>query len=100
MGFDYSALCQIKTKENYLKEIRIRPQIADNDLGTLVKRTQKWFKKNKRVKISVSFKGRQHRYMDDLGPETVQRFLAMLGNHKLVNATQKKGKKFVAVVDP
>ena len=84
-----------------MKELRIRPQISDNDLDTLVKRTQKWFAKEKkeRVKIIVSFKGRQHAFMNTLGPSTIQRFLAKLATYKVVNSTQQQGKQFVAVID-
>lgn len=83
-----------------MKELRIRPQITDNDLKTLVKRTQKWFDKKERVKITVGFRARQHLFMDDLGPKTIARFLGMLGSHKIVNPVQKQGRKFVAVIDP
>jgi translation initiation factor IF-3 len=89
-----------------LKELRIRPQISDNDLKTLVKRTKKWFdkakKKNKdseRVKAIVFFKGRQHIWMDELGPETIERFLEMLGDYKMINKPFKQGRRYVTVVD-
>lgn len=83
-----------------MKEVRIRPQISDNDLKTLVNRTLKWFKKQERVKISVSFRGRQHLFMEELGPETIERFLEMLGTYKLVNQAQRKGRRYQAVIDP
>ena len=83
-----------------MKEVRIRPQISDNDLKTLVNRTLKWFKKQERVKISVSFRGRQHLFMEELGPETIERFLEMLGPHRLVNRAERKGRRYQAVIDP
>lgn len=89
-----------------MKEIRIRPQISDNDLQTLVKRTKKWFDKAKRqnktserVRVTVFFKGRQHVFMDELGPKTVDRFLEMLSDYKMVNKPFKQGRRYVTVVD-
>lgn len=83
-----------------MKEIRLRPQISDNDLQTVVNRTKKWFKKGQRVKVVVGFKGRQHIFMETLGPETIQRFLTMLGTYKVINPTSRNGRRFFAVIDP
>lgn len=88
-----------------MKELRIRPQISDNDLETLVKRTKKWFDKAKRndkserVKAVVFFRGRQHIFMDELGPKTLERFLEMLGDYKMINKPFKQGRRYVTVVD-
>lgn len=83
-----------------MKEVRIRPQIADNDLNTLVNRTRKWFQKGHRVKIVVGFRGRQHDFMDKLGPDTIKRFLNLVGTYKTVNHCTKNGNKFFAVIGP
>lgn len=48
-----------KTKKVEIKEIRLTPFMADGDFGYRMKRASEFLKEGHRVKLVVSFKGRQ-----------------------------------------
>lgn len=48
-----------KSKKSELKEIRLAPFIADNDLNFRLKRAQEFLKNDDKVKFTVRFRGRE-----------------------------------------
>lgn len=48
-----------KSKSSELKEIRLTPFIAPNDLNTRVKKAQEFLEEGNRVKVNIKFVGRQ-----------------------------------------
>lgn len=53
-----------KGKAFQVKEIKLRPQTEEHDLGFKIKNLKKFLSKKARVKISVQFRGREMAYMD------------------------------------
>ncbi len=53
-----------KSRASQLKEIKLRPYTEDHDLGFKIKNLKKFLNKKDRVKVTVSFRGREMAYMD------------------------------------
>jgi translation initiation factor IF-3 len=53
-----------KSRTFQLKEIRIRPNTEEHDLGFKIRSLKKFLEKKDRVKVSVLFRGRELSYMD------------------------------------
>lgn len=61
-----------KSRSSQLKEIKLRPNTEDHDLGFKVKNLKKFLDKKDRVKVTVFFRGREMAYMD-AGVELLER---------------------------
>lgn len=88
---------QTETKKNQaviqVKEIKIRPSIAENDFQTKIRQMIKFFKEGKRVKITLFFKGREVINQEQRGLELfdrVGRFLALEGVHDVVREEESR----------
>lgn len=55
-----------------MKEIKLRPNTEDHDLGFKVKNIKKFLNKKDRVKVSVFFRGREMAYIN-LGVALLER---------------------------
>lgn len=53
-----------KSKTIQLKEVRLRPNTEEHDLGFKVKNLKKFLEKRDRVKVSVLFRGRELSHLD------------------------------------
>ena len=53
-----------KSRSVQVKEIKLRPNTEDHDLGFKIKNAKKFLAKKDRVKVSVFFRGREMAYMD------------------------------------
>ena len=53
-----------KSRSSQLKEIKLRPNTEDHDLGFKVRNLKKFLNKKDRVKVTVFFRGREMAYMD------------------------------------
>jgi translation initiation factor IF-3 len=53
-----------KSRAIQVKEIRIRPNTEEHDLGFKIRNLKKFLEKRDRVKVSVLFRGREMSYMD------------------------------------
>jgi len=61
-----------KSRSSQLKEIKLRPNTEDHDLGFKVKNLKKFLSKKDRVKVTVFFRGREMAYMN-AGTELLER---------------------------
>ena len=61
-----------KSRVVQLKEIKLRPQTDDHDLEFKIKNLKKFLEKKNRVKVTVTFRGREMAYMES-GVEILQR---------------------------
>ena len=61
-------------KQGRLKEIRLKPNIDEHDYQTKLKQVISFLKKKDKVKINLSFRGRQMEHMD-LGRKLLNRFI-------------------------
>jgi translation initiation factor IF-3 len=55
-----------------LKEIKVRPRTDDHDLAFKIKNLKKFLEKNNRVKVTLTFRGREMAYMNQ-GVQVLQR---------------------------
>jgi translation initiation factor IF-3 len=61
-----------KTKAFQLKEIKVRPHTEEHDLGFKIRNLRKFLENKNRVKITVTFRGREMAYMN-VGNELLKR---------------------------
>lgn len=62
-----------KQKVTEVKEVRLTPNIDDNDLNTKASQVSKWIAKGDRVKVSLRFRGREMAHMQT-GKEILDAF--------------------------
>jgi len=53
-----------KSRSFQVKEIKVRPNTEDHDLEVKIKNLVKFLEKKNRVKVTVTFRGREMAYMD------------------------------------
>lgn len=58
-----------------IKEIKIRPGIGDQDYRTKLNKAEDFFKRGKKVKFTVQFKGREIAKMDEFGDKLFKRIV-------------------------
>lgn len=56
-----------------LKEVKMRPNIGDQDFKTKMKKAEEFFRGGKRVKFTLQFKGREIGMMSTIGPKFFER---------------------------
>jgi len=61
-----------KQRENILKEIRINPRIASNDLETKIRHMEEFIKKGDKVRVTIVFHGRETQHKD-IGEEILNK---------------------------
>lgn len=61
-----------KQRENVLKEIRINPRIAINDLETKIRHMEEFLKKGDKVRVTIVFHGREAQHKE-LGEEILNK---------------------------
>jgi len=66
-----------KEKRSELKELRIRPNIGENDLRMRSERAEEFLKDNNKVKLTVVFRGRELSH-PELGVEKLKKMIELL----------------------
>jgi translation initiation factor IF-3 len=91
----------INITTNKLKQIKLRCNIAENDLNTKIRQIQKFVEKQLQVKVIMEYKGREISY-PHLGRNVLEKIAASLGktasctiqdklkNHQLIMSIQPK----------
>jgi len=77
-------------KEVQVKEIKIRPNIDEQDYQNKIKQAERFFKEGKKVKFTLQFKGRQMAMMDDLGSRMFERIARDLFSKNLGTLVEEK----------
>lgn len=89
-----------KAKKIGLKEIQLRPFIAENDLKFRLKRAEEFLKEGDKVKISVVFRGRQIT-KKDFGYKLMERVLEKLKPYSEIDFEPKfAGRKLEMTLKP
>ncbi len=89
-----------KSKGVELKEIRLTPFIAANDLSTRVKKAQEFLEDGDRVKVNVKFVGRQIT-RKEFGYEVLDKVTEQLGETAVVDQPAKmQGKILTLTLKP
>jgi len=80
-----------------IKEIKLRPSTADNDLRIKAKQAQEFLNDGDKVKISVMFHGREITHQQ-VGMVTLNTFISYVSNGQVETAPTMNGKDLVVVL--
>jgi translation initiation factor IF-3 len=81
-----------------IKEIKLRPQIGDHDLGIKMNQTQKFINKNAKVKITIQLRGREIERGRDVLTTILSEIEDRLVNFKFDQPLQQAGNRIVGVI--
>lgn len=74
-----------------IKEVKLRPKIGEHDYLTKLKQIIQFLKEGKRVKITLSFRGRENSSREERGGELFQKIAASLEKEGMMdNVSQEK----------
>lgn len=76
-----------------VKEIKIRPNIGDQDFLTKLKQATNFLKSGKKVKFTLQFRGRQMLVRNELGEKMFERIINYLTEQKVGTIVQEKEQK-------
>lgn len=82
-----------------VKEIQLRPATEAHDLQVKSKRAQEFLNVGDKVKLVMRFRGREKAFKN-VGRETIQEFLAMLGEYRVDRDVADNGKDFQMILAP
>lgn len=83
-----------------VKEVKLKPNIDDNDLNTKIKRAKDFIQKGNKVKVTCSFRGREMLHKD-LGYDLVNRFCEELKEMAIIESQIKLiGRNISTVLAP
>lgn len=83
-----------------MKEIRLSPDISDNDIAYRVKNALAWFKEGHKVKCTLTFKGRQILFKDK-GEMQMLKFASLVEEAGQLEAMPKlDGKRMFCIFKP
>jgi len=89
-----------KAKTSETKEVRLGPFMSDNDLGVMVRRAREFLEAGDKVRLVVSFSGRQITH-PEFGHKILDKVLEGLsGISKLDRDRHLEGKKLIALISP
>ena len=89
-----------KQKQNETKEVRLRPNIGIHDLNVKIKSARGFILKGNRVKISLSYRGREMANKE-VGVETINKFLNELKDIAQIDRQPKMNGRFLdAYISP
>ena len=86
-----------KQKVIQIKEIKMRPNIGDQDYQTKFNKALQFLKEGKRVKFTLQFRGREMIMMNELGKKYYERIdhdLQESGIGPLVSEKEQRGRPF------
>ncbi len=87
-------------KQQELKEIRLRPNIGIHDIETKARNAKKFLEKGHKVKVSLSFRGREMANKD-VGFETIKKFIEGLEDIAVIDKRPKLNGRFLdAILSP
>jgi translation initiation factor IF-3 len=81
-----------------VKEIKLRPSTAENDLRIKAKQAQEFLENGDKVKINVQFHGREMSHQE-IGLSTLNIFISYVPNGQLANPPSLNGKDLVAILE-
>jgi len=84
--------------QNAVKEIKFRPNVGDHDYETKLSHVKKFLKKGHKVKISLTFRGRENAHRE-LGFAVVERVIKDCADCSVVDMAPKRvGRMIVAML--
>ena len=89
-----------KQTQIVIKEIKLRPKIDKNDLSIKKKQIEKFLKKGSKVKITLSFKGREIVH-SELGMNIMNSIVDDLGDKCIIEQRPKmEGHNIIMILNP
>ena len=89
-----------KQKVLDLKEIKVGPNISQNDLNYRLKHVVEFLQKGHKVKITMQFKGREISYLEK-GREVINSMVSDISEFGLIDTPMKlEGKKLFVIIRP
>lgn len=73
-----------------IKELKLRPNIGDQDYKTKVNQAEQFLVDGKKVKFTLQFKGREITMIEDLGPKMFLRITQDLGARNIGTLVEEK----------
>jgi translation initiation factor IF-3 len=89
-----------KTRQQRVKEIRVRPKTGEHDVGTKVAQARKFLEHNDKVQVTVLFRGREMQHQQE-GRRVLDQVLEKLADvGKVERAPAMDGRKMTALLMP
>lgn len=80
-----------------VKEVKLKPNIDDNDLATKIRHAREFLVKGNKVKVTCTFRGREMVH-PEIGEELVKRFCEDLSDISDIEAPSKRMGRIINVV--
>lgn len=88
-----------KQIQSDLKEIQLRPNIEDHDLQTKIRKIEEFLNENDKVKITISFQGREMQYAKEHGNEIINKILDVIkGKYVIESPAKLEGRRMIIVI--
>ena len=86
-----------KTRTSHLKEIKLRPLIAEHDVGVKIKNIRKFLLQGDKVRVHMVFRGRERSHTD-LGLNLLKEIAKKIEDIGLVEAVPKMEAKDMSIL--
>jgi translation initiation factor IF-3 len=98
--FIYEQSKKPKNKSLEVKEIKLGPNMAENDLSYRTKHIQEFLQKGHKVKLTMQFRGREMAFVDK-GEELMLKLIVSIEDFGSAEAIPKlEGKKLMTTIKP
>ena len=98
--YEKSKKGKTKSRTSHLKEIKLRPLIAEHDVGVKVKNIRRFLLQGDKVRVHMVFRGRERSHTD-LGLNLLQEIIKKIEDIGLVEVVPKmEGKDMSMLVVP
>ena len=82
-----------------VKEVCLKPNIALHDLQVKANQVTRWLAEGCKTKIIIQFSGREMERASSVSKELSNRFLTLVGPHKVVETLKQEGKKCIGYIE-
>ena len=87
-----------KKSVQILKEIKLSHKISENDYMIRVNRAKKFLGKNYKIKVTITFRGREVIFMNDLGIKKAQQFIKDVEDYGVTDGDIVKSVRNLSVI--
>jgi translation initiation factor IF-3 len=100
LRYEKSKKGKTKSRTSHLKEIKLRPLIAEHDVGVKVKNIRRFLLQGDKVRVHIVFRGRERSHTD-LGLNLLQEIIKKIEDIGLVEVVPKmEGKDMSMLIVP
>jgi len=100
LRYEKSRKGKTKSRTSHLKEIKLRPLIAEHDVGVKVKNIRRFLLQGDKVRVHMVFRGRERSHTD-LGLNLLQEIIKKIEDIGLVEVVPKmEGKDMSMLIVP